>query len=210
MRDLLVTAGATRNPVDAIRYLSANATGQTGVALAARLSTSHRPHLLGSVEACLRAPQGLSTETYGSTRDLYARVERWSRAHPGAAIVHSAAVGDYEVPPEELATPRKIASGAPELVLRLVPTVKILDHIRGWCPDAFLVSFKAAAPGKTPEELEAIARAQLRRTSSDLVFANVLGALRTSVLLVDARTTRAFADRDAAVEALARRVEARA
>ncbi|MEN9786901.1 MAG: / pantothenate metabolism flavoprotein, partial [Pseudomonadota bacterium] len=55
-RPLLLTAGATRNRVDAIRYLSAHATGQTGVALARRLSGHGLDvHLLGSVEACLRA-----------------------------------------------------------------------------------------------------------------------------------------------------------
>ena len=40
MPDVLITAGATRNPLDAIRYLSAHATGRTGVDLAQRRERS--------------------------------------------------------------------------------------------------------------------------------------------------------------------------
>lgn len=202
MRDLLLTAGATRNPVDAIRYLSAHATGRTGVDIAARLGGTHRVHLLGSAEACLRAPPGLSTEEFTSTRDLMARMERWITTHPHGVVIHSAAVGDYEAEPVK----SKIASGAPELVLRLQPGPKIVDHVRTWAQDVFLVSFKAGAPELTPPELEAIARRQLERTRSDLVFANVIGALETSVLLVGPRETTAYPRRADALTALCERL----
>lgn len=201
----LFTGGATRNPVDAIRYLSAHATGRTAIALARAVKTTHDVHFLGSTEACLRAGDALSTEVYGGTRDLMARMEAWARAHPAGVIVHSAAVGDYEAAE---ATASKIPSGQAEILLRLVPAPKILDAVRGWAPDCLLVSFKAGRPGLAPEELEAIARAQLRRTGSDHVFANVLGELATSVLLVSASTTRRFPAREDAIRALAEMLSA--
>lgn len=199
-----MTAGATRNPVDAIRYLSANATGSTALALARLLREAHPVRILGSAEACLRGGGEFPTEEFGGTRDLMARMERWLRAHPDGVLIHSAAVGDYEVPDP---TAGKIPSGQPEMVIRLVPAPKIVDHVRAWAPGCFLVSFKAGRPGLTPEELEAIARAQLRRTGSDLVWANALGALSTVLLVGEAETVR-FADRDAAARALAARVPA--
>lgn len=202
MKPLLVTAGATRNRIDAIRYLSAHASGRTGVDLAARLGATHAVHLLGSAEACLRAPVDLPTEEFLGTRDLMARMERWLRANPGGVLIHSAAVGDYEADPVET----KIPSGAAELVIRLHPAPKIVDHVRDWAPDVFLVSFKAGAPGLTPEELEAIARRQLERTRSDLVFANVLGAIETTVLLVGPTETTAFPRRADALTALCARL----
>ncbi len=204
MTDLLLTAGATRNPIDAIRYLSAHATGRTGVDLAARLAATHAVHLLGSAEACLRAAPGQQTEEFTSTRDLMARMERWITAHPRGVVIHSAAVGDYEAEP--VAT--KIPSGAPELVIRMFPGPKIVDHVRTWAPDAFLVSFKAGAPGLTPDALEAIARRQLERTGSNLVFANVIGAIESTVLLVGPRDTTAFARRADALTALCARLPA--
>lgn len=197
MSFVLVTAGATRNPVDAIRYLSANASGRTGVAIAQALDPHHDVLLLGSVEANLRAG-GLKTEEYGSTRDLMARMEAHLRAHPDAVVVHSAAVGDYEAEPRATKTP----SGQPELVLRLRPAPKILDQVRGWAPRAFLVSFKAASPELDLDTIEAIARAQLGRTGSDLVFANRLGALDATTMLVGRDTTTRFVHREDAVAAL--------
>ncbi len=199
-RPVLITCGATRNPVDAIRYLSARATGQTGLHLAGALRAQGRDvHLLASLEASLRAPGALA-EVYGSTRDLSARMERWCQAHPGGVVVHSAAVGDYEN--LDAANAGKIPSGQGELVLRLTPTPKILDQVRGWAPGVFLVSFKAARPGVTAAELEAIARAQAVRTTSDLVFANALDHTGTDVLLVTPAATTSFALRADAVAAL--------
>jgi phosphopantothenoylcysteine synthetase/decarboxylase len=131
-------------------------------------------------------------------------MERWIRARPGAVVIHSAAVGDYEA----AALTTKIPSGSPELVLRLHPAPKILDQVRGWAPDVFLVSFKAGSPELSAAELEAIARAQLRRTGSDLVFANVLGAIETTVLLVSEATTEAFGRRADAIAALCARIPA--
>lgn len=196
---VLITAGATRNPVDAIRYLSAHSSGRTGVAIAEALSAHHPVKLMGSPEALLRA-KGLpiEAEAYSSTRDLMARVQRFAEAWPDGAIVHAAAVGDYEAEPEA----GKIPSGQDSLVLRLRRAPKILDAIRGWGFRGRLVSFKAAAPGTSPEQLVDIARAQLRRTGSDLVFGNVIGALGASVILVSERDARPFTDRAQAIQAL--------
>jgi phosphopantothenoylcysteine synthetase/decarboxylase len=202
-RPVLVTAGATRNPVDAIRYLSARSTGATGSALAARLSRSCDTTLLGSAEALLRAAPGPSPEEYGSTRDLMARMQAWVQSHPGGLIVHSAAVGDYEA--DTLAG--KIPSGQPELVLRLRPAPKIIDQLKHWDPTLRLVSFKAADPATTEPELEQIARRQLQRTGSELVFANVLGRLGQLVLLVGPAHTDRYTDRGEAIAALGDRLE---
>ncbi|MEN9784890.1 MAG: hypothetical protein RLZZ299_154, partial [Pseudomonadota bacterium] len=165
-------------------------------------------HLLGSVEACLRAELDAlrhpdapapTRETFEGTRDLMARVEAWLRRNPRGVLVHSAAVGDYE---QAALPPGKIASGAAELVLRMVPAPKIVDHVRTWAPDCVLVSFKAADPRVDAAELEAIARAQATRTGSDLVFANVLGHTERDVLVLDGAAARWHATRASALDDL--------
>lgn len=209
MKPALVTAGGTRNPIDAIRALSAGSSGSTGVALARGLAPRFEVRLLGSTEACLRArlaDPGLHTREFGSTRDLMAQVEAELRARPGGVLVHSAAVGDYEAAD----TATKLPSGQPELHLRLTPTPKIVDRVREWDPDLFLVSFKAGSPDWDDARLEAVARAQLERTRSDLVFANRLGDLQASCMLLDAAGTTRFAAREAALAALLDRLLARA
>ena len=202
----LVTAGATRNPVDAIRYLSSGATGTTGLALATALAATHDVVLLGSEEACLRGrDSGLAMATFGSTRDLMAKVEHQLRSRPGGVFVHTAAVGDYEA--EALAT--KIPSGQAELVLRLRPTPKIVDRVRDWDPTVFLVSFKAGSPDWDESRLLAVAGAQRGRSRSDLVFANRIGDLDQSCAIVGPTGVERFGDRQAALARLVERIVAR-
>lgn len=199
MRPVLITAGATRNRIDAMRYLSAFSSGGTGVWLAEQLALDTQVTLLGSAEALLRANAAAARAEFGSTRDLMAQMERWITDNPGGVVVHAAAVGDYEAAPFS----GKLASGKDELVIRLTPTPKIVDHVKVWDPGSFLVSFKAAPPETETAALERIARDQLDRTRSDLVFANVLGRLSEDLLLVarDGETTR-FARRPQALQAL--------
>lgn len=196
--DVLITAGATRNPVDAIRYLSAHATGTTGVTIARALAArGASPWLLGSAEARLRAPE-LPGDEYFGTRDLMARMEAWIRAHPTGTVVHSSAVGDYE-----LAEPlkEKIPSGLSSLTLTLVPAPKIADRVRAWGHTGPFVTFKAAPPGTTDDELVAIASRQRERVRCDQVFANVIGRTDRGVWLVGDDAVR-FERRADAVEAL--------
>jgi len=210
MRPILVTAGATRNPIDAIRYLTAHSSGRTGSRIATELAGQGLDvTLLASGEAWLRLQAERPKDAdrvrvveYGSTYDLLERMERWILAHPDSVVIHAAAVGDYAA--SDRAT-TKIPSGQAELLLRLRPTPKILDRIRGWAPDCWLCSFKAAAPQTGEPELEQIARAQLQRTGSDLVFANVIGDLQSLVLLVGEQRTDRHTDRAAALQELVRR-----
>jgi len=198
MRRVLITAGATRNPIDAMRYISAFSSGATGVWLGRELQAAGLPVLLlGSAEARLRAPE-LPGEEFTSTRDLLARMERLVLATPGMVVVHAAAVGDYEA----ATSGGKIASGQPELTLLLTPTPKIVDHLKRWDPTMFLVSFKAAPPETGPEDLRRIADNQRRRTGSDLVFANVLGSLHSGVQLVSAESARTWSERAPGLAAL--------
>ncbi len=216
MATILLTGGATRNPIDATRYISAGASGETAIAVGNALRRERGPAdrilLLGSAEAGLRAQlaqwgapgDSRSFLPFGSTRDLLEQM----RAHASSAdvIVHSAAVGDYEAAP--LAT--KIPSQRPEITIRMTPAPKILDQLRGWAPHAFLVSFKAGSPEWSAETLETVARAQLHRTGSDLVFANNLGALNTSAMIVSAKDTTNHARRGGAIAALILAIQASA
>lgn len=201
-RPCLVTAGATRNPIDAMRYLAAYSSGRTGVTVAHELAADHAVTLLGSPEACLRTTSSLTTEGFGDTRDLMTRMEEWIRANRGGVVVHAAAVGDYEAEP----SPDKISSGLDELVIRLRRAPKIADHVKDWDPGCTFVTFKAAGPNTDAEQLVAMCRAQLRRTGSDHVFGNVIGALQTTAVLVDADGSEAFKDRLYALQALAARL----
>lgn len=202
MRPVLITAGATRNPVDSMRFISANSTGRTSAALAEQLPGST---FFGSPEAVLRAPGSATTEVFSTTRDLMQRMERWVRANPGGVVVHAAAVGDYEA---EDVDGGKIPSGQDKLVIRLRRTPKIADHVVDWDPTVQLVTFKAAPPDTDSESLVRICRKQLARTRSQLVLGNVIGQLGSTTTIVDADGSETFDDRAAALYALGARLRA--
>ena len=206
VRPILITAGATRNPVDAMRFISARSSGRTGVRLAESLESTGNIHLLGSPEALLRSPNGIETEAYSSTDDLLVRMRTWVRKHPHGIVVHASAVGDYMASPSAPETHDKIESGQAELILRLVPTPKILDEIHSWSNDVDIISFKAAAPGVVGEQLESIAHKQLIRTNSVVVFANTIGDLDASVALVGPDQTDWFDNRISGLEELTKRI----
>jgi len=174
--------------------------------LAERLGAIAPVHLLGSPEAVLRAPEESTTETYGSTDDLMVRMRAWVDRHPSGVVVHAAAVGDYSVDPADPVADSKIPSGQAELRIRLVPTPKILDQIKGWSSTVCLVSFKAADPKVVGAELQELAEAQRVRTSSDLVFANTIGNLDADLLMIDPNDAVWFVDRGSALDALVARI----
>ncbi|MEC7240024.1 MAG: phosphopantothenoylcysteine decarboxylase [Myxococcota bacterium] len=200
---VLVTAGSTRNPIDAMRHIAAFSSGRTGVRIAEILRERGADvHLLGSSEAVLRAERIPSTETFTSTRDLMARMRNWLREHPKGWVIHSAAVGDYEAVAEK----GKIASGQESLTIHLQAAPKIIDHLKAWAPESKLVGFKAAGPETSTEGLVAACRTLGFRCRANWVFGNVLGELEHTATLVDRFGAESFSDREAAFQVLAAHV----
>ena len=181
--DILLTAGATRNPIDSMRYISANSSGQSGAWLAEQLEDYGTVHLMGSPEALLRCRLPIPKQPFGSTEDLMSKMKAWVERYPSGIVVHPAAVGDYAVADADETV--KFPSGEQELSLHLEPTPKILDAIRGWSATVRIISFKAAAPNTRKDDLESIARAQALRTDSVIIFGNSIGALGAEVLILD-------------------------
>ena len=196
---VLITAGATRNPIDSMRSITANSSGKTGVGIGKILMDSQfECTLLGSNLALLQPGCPDQTIEFTSTRDLLSKMKFWLLANPTGIVVHAAAVGDFEV---SETVSGKISSGQ-ELTLNLKPTPKIVNHIKDWAPNSKLISFKAAAPDTTPEALEQLAKNQCQRTHSDLVFANVLGQIETDVLLHSSSGTTWYPKRKDGLNAL--------
>lgn len=204
--DILLTAGATRNPIDSMRYISANSSGQSGAWLAEQLTEYGTVHLMGSPEALLRCPLPISKQPFGSTEDLMGKMKAWVERYPTGIVVHAAAVGDYAVPDADEGV--KILSGVEELSLSFQPTPKILSAIRGWSESVGIISFKAAAPNTGKTELEAMAKAQASRSDSSIIFGNTIGALGTEVLILDQGQVEWFTSRPLGMAALVEKIKA--
>ena len=180
-RRVLVTAGATREYIDPIRYITNSSSGKMGVALAEEAELRGAEVTLirtkGSVPSLVE--NQIEVET---VEEMLEAIEKELKAEKYDAVVLAAAVSDFRV--KEKASV-KIKSGR-SLTLELEPTPKIIDLVKELQPDTFLVGFKAET-GLGEEELISAARKQIERAGSDLVVANTLeafGSDENEVLLV--------------------------
>mgnify|MGYP001200675298 CR=1 FL=1 len=75
-RPVLITAGATRNPIDSMRAITANSSGATGIHISQRLQQNGRTcTVMGSNLALLQPNCSPHRIEFTSTRDLLAKMK---------------------------------------------------------------------------------------------------------------------------------------
>jgi phosphopantothenoylcysteine decarboxylase/phosphopantothenate--cysteine ligase len=163
-KTVLISAGGTREPLDAVRYVGNRSSGRMGVALAAEARRRGAEVTLLAANLAVPAPAGVELVQTPTAADL--EREALARAAESDVVVMAAAVADYR-PAEALAAkrPKDTATWA----LELEPTSYVLaalgeDRRAG----RLLVGF-AAETG--PEGLDR-AREKLARKGADLFVLN--------------------------------------
>jgi phosphopantothenoylcysteine decarboxylase/phosphopantothenate--cysteine ligase len=174
---ILVTSGATREPIDAVRYISNVSTGGTGAAIAEDFFRRGHSVLLlrghGSVEAC----KGVDSEVFSSASDLQARLRRLLGTGRFEAVIMTAAVADYR---PAKAVSGKIHSGPLSLNLKLARNPKILPELKKYSPGSLaVVGFKLTAGADEPARRAAVA-AQWNAGGVDLIVHNDLEEIRSA------------------------------
>lgn len=165
-RRVVITAGGTREPIDAVRWIGNHSSGRTGLALAAaaRDAGAAVTLLLGPTEST--PPAGVDVERFVTVDDLKARLE--SHAPAADAVVMAAAVSDWRVK-DPAATKRKKGDGAPSLELE--PTADLLAALgASGRDDQVLVGFALETGDDATVEEQAADK--LRRKNLDLVCGN--------------------------------------
>ncbi len=122
--NILITAGATREPIDPVRFISNRATGTLGLDIArAAKNRKHNVVVIGA--SGVKAPAGIQTINVETARELEQAINKklaWCNC-----LVMSAAVSDFRV--RNIAA-RKIKRGnAEEFILRLKPNPDIIRKI---------------------------------------------------------------------------------
>lgn len=174
---ILVTAGATREPLDDVRFVSNVSTGKTGATLADALEGFGHDVTLLRGEGSAKPQQVRDTETFSSCADLLAKLQH--RLGPGAfdAVVMTAAVADYR---PDTTQSGKIRSDADELVVRLVRNPKILPQLKSMSPRPLrVVGFKFTV-GADFEARRAAVLAQWAAGGVDVTVHNDLHEIRSS------------------------------
>lgn len=168
-RRVLITAGRTEEPLDPVRVVTNPASGRMGLALA------RQAYVRGAAVDLLL---GVSAEPppHGVERLVRARTAQdFLRAADGLldpapdVVIAAAAVGDWRprhVEPEKVPT-----RGQSHWTVELVPTPKVVDHIRATSPRSLMVQFRALA-GVGLEAAREDAVGRIRAGQADLVAFN--------------------------------------
>jgi phosphopantothenoylcysteine decarboxylase/phosphopantothenate--cysteine ligase len=168
-RRILVTAGPTHEPIDAVRFIGNRSSGKMGYAVAREAAKRGGGVTLVSGPTHLPDPPGVEVvrvETAEEMRDAVL-----ARSEDADAVVKAAAVADWR--PKQTAEGKlKKESGAPELFLE--PTPDILRELGERKGDRVLVGFAAET-----EDLETAGRRKLKEKGLDLIVVNEVGATGT-------------------------------
>src|SRR5436189_33002 len=133
---VLVTAGPTREYLDAVRFLSNASSGKMGFACATAAARAGHDVTLITGPVALPDPAGIRTVRVTSADEMYRAV---MKAYPRIdAAIMTAAVGDYK--PAERFT-GKLQKQAETLTLRLVRTRDILKEMGRRKGSRILVGF---------------------------------------------------------------------
>ena len=162
---VLVTAGATRERLDPVRYMTNDSSGKMGFAVAeeAVKRGANVTVVAGSVTAAI--PAGCEVVRVESTQDLYDEVT--SRAPEMDVVIQAAAPADYRFATTYTEKHKKAHDGQP-FVIELVENPDIAAAVgAAKKPGQTLVGFAAET-----ENLHENAKKKLAKKNLDLIVAN--------------------------------------
>ena len=160
----IVTAGATIEPIDPVRYITNHSTGKMGYAIAEELARRGAEVKLISGRTTLPVPAGVERIDTLTAEDMYnASVREWAEAD---GAVMCAAVADYT--PKSVAD-RKLKKSDDDLKIELRRTKDIAKELGENKGNRTLVGFAL----ETDNE-EANAEGKLQRKNLDFVVLNSL------------------------------------
>jgi phosphopantothenoylcysteine decarboxylase/phosphopantothenate--cysteine ligase len=161
---VVITAGGTREPIDAVRFIGNRSSGKMGFALAR--AAFDRGAQVDLIEANVDMPAapGVRQTEAPTAGEMHAEVMQ--RLPETDILIMAAAVADYRV--AEGPAGGKIGKGRGELAIGLLPTTDILCDVAAHHKGQFLVGF-AAEYG-----LEGLsrARAKMERKQLDMIVFN--------------------------------------
>lgn len=165
---LLITAGATCEPIDAVRYIGNRSSGNLGcqLALAGAIGSYETTLLLAKGSRTPTSHPRMSYQYFTTTRDLDAKLSQHWPSH--SVLIMAAAVADFT--PRGGSVDKKIARQS-GMTLDLVPTHDLVKKASKVArDDQRIIAFALGSP----ESLEEETRLKLVNKGVDAIVANPL------------------------------------
>jgi phosphopantothenoylcysteine decarboxylase/phosphopantothenate--cysteine ligase len=170
---VIVTAGGTREPIDAVRYIGNSSSGRMGIELAkAARDAGAAVHLIAA-NIDLSLPKGIEVTRVGTVDELELAMDR-----DCDVMIMAAAVSDFRVQNPYLGKLKR----SDGLNLELSPTKDLIANYAANHPSAIKIAFALAE--ETKDRLIEIARGKLWDKSVTAVVGNSFEALGSQETLV--------------------------
>jgi phosphopantothenoylcysteine decarboxylase/phosphopantothenate--cysteine ligase len=173
-RRVLITAGPTHEPIDAVRYIGNRSSGRLGLALARAAADVNMEVtlLLGPIGSSPDLPGTVAIHSFQTTGDLQALLETHWPDHN--ILIMAAAVADYR--PVTSNPDSKIRRTDATLTLTLEPTPDLLEGLATRTrPDQIIIGFAL----EEPANLESSARRKMTAKRLDAIVANPLQTMNS-------------------------------
>ena len=176
---ILVTAGPTYEPIDAVRGITNLSSGRMGYAVARAARDAGAQVTLVSGRTGLEPPSSVSLINVLTAQEMHDAV--MERIPQTDILIAVAAVADYHVKNRQQ---HKIKKSGPGLQLEFAPNPDILESVAARDDAPFCVGFAAES-----QDVEAYAAEKRRRKNIPLMAANLvqdaLGSEQNELILVD-------------------------
>lgn len=167
-KKIIITAGGTSEPIDAVRTITNRASGKMGVAIADACLMQGAQVLLLRAKTSVIPKYDIKSEVFETAQDLEELIKENAQNYD--AIFHTAAVSDFI--PEKF-TDNKLDSGK-SFILKFKSAPKILHKIKSWNPKIKLIGFKAVYK-LSEKELIQTGIEKLKTSKSDFIIVNDVG-----------------------------------
>ena len=188
-KKVLMTAGPTIEQIDPIRAITNQSSGKTGVSLTSELISAGAKVTLVYGPGREKPPKGAKIINVLSSKEMHAVVKSELKKKFDIVIM-AAAIADY-VPTVQ--NKKKIKSSKSTMNISLKKAPKIINQIKKYQKNVFLVGFKAET-NLTKLQLIKSAKKKLNESSADMIIANDVGSIKykknpqnNQVIIVDSK-----------------------
>lgn len=165
---VLVTAGGTQEPIDAVRAITNTSTGKTGIKIAETLAALGMDVSLAHAQNTNDAI-GVRNLSFQTFTDLQTLIKTELTNNTYDVVIHAAAVSDYSLATSNQT--QKLSSDPETLTLQLTKNPKLVNDIKRTSPKSKLIAFKLTANATQDQRKMAVDKLMLA-SSADLVIQN--------------------------------------
>ncbi len=181
---ILITVGATEEPIDPVRYITTGSSGRMGKAMAEEALKRGHSVTLVAARTEVSLPENATIQRVRTARELIIKALE-DIADGFDVLVSTAAIADYTPVYRE----EKLRSMNKTLNLKLKPNPKLTQIVKEKYRGVYVVAFKAEY-GLPHGELMRAAYTKLKNENLDLVVGNdlkknIMGSKKNEVLVLN-------------------------